>query len=89
MKTYEPWPFKQDGCFKAVKNLRPLEPGDFRPVLLLSVHGLRDDLCSVTDHKQGLTRSGGEWITSVDLENALVGNPAVKSSAVAALPYAK
>jgi fatty-acyl-CoA synthase len=31
-------------------------------------------------------KSGGEWISSVDLENALVGHPDVQEAAVIAVP---
>ncbi len=34
-------------------------------------------------------KSGGEWISSVDLENQIMGHPAVKEAAVIALPHPK
>src|SRR5207245_1369006 len=34
-------------------------------------------------------KSGGEWISSVDLENALMAHPAVAEAAVIAVPDAK
>jgi len=34
-------------------------------------------------------KSGGEWISSVDLENALMGHPAVREAAVIAVPHPK
>jgi len=43
----------------------------------------------ITDRTKDLIKSGGEWISSVDLENALVGHPAVKEAAVIAVPHAK
>jgi fatty-acyl-CoA synthase len=43
----------------------------------------------ITDRTKDLIKSGGEWISSVDLENALVGHPAVKEAAVVAIPHAK
>jgi fatty-acyl-CoA synthase len=43
----------------------------------------------ITDRTKDLIKSGGEWISSVDLENALVGHPAVKEAAVVAVPHAK
>jgi len=36
----------------------------------------------ITDRSKDLIKSGGEWISSVDLENALMGHPAVKEAAV-------
>jgi fatty-acyl-CoA synthase len=43
----------------------------------------------ITDRTKDLIKSGGEWISSVDLENALVGHPAVKEAAVVAIPHVK
>ncbi len=43
----------------------------------------------ITDRSKDLIKSGGEWISSVDLENALMGHPAVKEAAVIALPHEK
>ena len=38
----------------------------------------------ITDRTKDLIKSGGEWISSVDLENALMGHPAVAQAAVIA-----
>lgn len=43
----------------------------------------------ITDRTKDLIKSGGEWISSVDLENALMGHPAVAEAAVIAIPDAK
>jgi fatty-acyl-CoA synthase len=43
----------------------------------------------ITDRSKDLIKSGGEWISSVDLENALMGHPSVKEAAVIALPHPK
>jgi fatty-acyl-CoA synthase len=43
----------------------------------------------IADRTKDLIKSGGEWISSVDLENALMGHPAVKEAAVIAIPDAK
>jgi fatty-acyl-CoA synthase len=43
----------------------------------------------ITDRMKDLIKSGGEWISSVDLENALVGHPAVMEAAVVAVPHPK
>jgi fatty-acyl-CoA synthase len=43
----------------------------------------------ITDRAKDLIKSGGEWISSVDLENALMGHPAVKEAAVVGLPHPK
>ncbi|MBI5279475.1 MAG: long-chain-fatty-acid--CoA ligase [Burkholderiales bacterium] len=43
----------------------------------------------ITDRTKDLVKSGGEWISSVDLENALMGHPAVAEAAVIAIPDEK
>ena len=43
----------------------------------------------ITDRSKDVIKSGGEWISSVDLENAIMGHPAVKEAAVIALPHTK
>jgi fatty-acyl-CoA synthase len=43
----------------------------------------------ITDRMKDLIKSGGEWISSVDLENALVGHEAIKEAAVIAVPHPK
>ena len=40
----------------------------------------------ITDRTKDLIKSGGEWISSVDLENAIMGHPAVAEAAVIAIP---
>ena len=39
----------------------------------------------ITDRTKDLIKSGGEWISSVDLENALMAHPAVAEAAVIAI----
>jgi len=43
----------------------------------------------IKDRLKDLIKSGGEWISSVDLENALMGHPKVKEAAVVAIPHPK
>jgi fatty-acyl-CoA synthase len=43
----------------------------------------------ITDRVKDLIKSGGEWISSVDLENTLVGHEAIREAAVIAVPHAK
>ncbi|HUY18581.1 MAG TPA: long-chain fatty acid--CoA ligase [Candidatus Binataceae bacterium] len=40
----------------------------------------------ITDRTKDLIKSGGEWISSVDLENEIMGHPAVAEAAVIAVP---
>ena len=43
----------------------------------------------ISDRTKDLIKSGGEWISSVDLENALMAHAAVAEAAVIAIPDAK
>jgi fatty-acyl-CoA synthase len=43
----------------------------------------------LVDRTKDLVKSGGEWISSVDLENALMGQPGVAEAAVIAVPDQK
>jgi fatty-acyl-CoA synthase len=43
----------------------------------------------ITDRTKDLIKSGGEWISSVDLENALMAHPGVAEAAVIAIPDEK
>jgi fatty-acyl-CoA synthase len=48
-----------------------------------------DGYVKIADRTKDLIKSGGEWISSVDLENALMAHPAVKEAAVIAVPHPK
>ena len=43
----------------------------------------------ITDRAKDLVKSGGEWISSVDMENLLMGHPTVAEAAVIAVPDEK
>ncbi len=43
----------------------------------------------ITDRQKDVIKSGGEWISSVDLENAAIGYPGVKIAAVVGVPHPK
>jgi fatty-acyl-CoA synthase len=43
----------------------------------------------ITDRTKDLIKSGGEWISSVDMENLLMAHPAVFEAAVIAIPDPK
>jgi fatty-acyl-CoA synthase len=63
----------EDGWFKT---------GD---VVTIEPHGYIE----IQDRSKDLVKSGGEWISSVALENALMGHPAVAEAAVIAIPDEK
>ena len=43
----------------------------------------------IADRTKDLIKSGGEWISSVDLENALMAHAALAEAAVIAIPHDK
>jgi fatty-acyl-CoA synthase len=43
----------------------------------------------ITDRSKDVIKSGGEWISSIELENAAVGCPGVQEAAVIGLPHPK
>ena len=49
----------------------------------------KEGFIKITDRTKDLIKSGGEWISSVDLENALMSHDAVFEAAVIAIPHAK
>ena len=61
--------------------------GWFRTGDIASIHP--DGGIEIRDRSKDLIKSGGEWISSVALENALMGHPAVAEAAVIACAEAK
>ncbi len=59
-----------------------LRTGD---VATMDAHGT----VRITDRTKDLIKSGGEWISSVDLENALMAHPLIAEAAVIAIPNEK
>jgi fatty-acyl-CoA synthase len=48
-----------------------------------------DGTMQITDRSKDVIKSGGEWISSVDLENAAVGCPGVAEAAAIGVPHPK
>lgn len=48
-----------------------------------------DGYLTITDRVKDVIKSGGEWISSVDLENSLMGHPAVQEATVIGVPDEK
>jgi len=46
-----------------------------------------DGTLQLTDRTKDVIKSGGEWISSVELENAAVGHPAVAEAAAVGMPH--
>ena len=65
--------FTDDGWFKT-GDIATLDP---------------NGVMTIQDRAKDLVKSGGEWISSVALENALMGHPDVAEAAVIAVPHDK
>ncbi|MFX0183049.1 MAG: long-chain-fatty-acid--CoA ligase [Candidatus Hodarchaeota archaeon] len=65
--------FTEDGYFKS-GDAGTVDPGGF---------------LKITDRIKDLIKSGGEWISSVDMENTIVSHPAVLEAAVVGCPHPK
>jgi fatty-acyl-CoA synthase len=48
-----------------------------------------DGYMQITDRSKDVIKSGGEWISSIDLENAAVGHPKIQEAAVIAVYHPK
>jgi acyl-CoA synthetase (AMP-forming)/AMP-acid ligase II len=48
-----------------------------------------DGYLQITDRSKDVIKSGGEWISSIELENIAVGHPAVLEAAVIGVPHSK
>ncbi len=49
----------------------------------------KDGYMMITDRTKDVIKSGGEWISSIEIENLAVGHPAVAEAAVIAIPHPK
>ena len=72
--------FKLDGSSDSFT-----EDGWFRTGDVVTI--TRDGFMTITDRTKDLVRSGGEWISSVELENLLMAHPGVLEAAVIAVPH--
>ncbi|HEX7478116.1 MAG TPA: 3-(methylthio)propionyl-CoA ligase [Polyangiales bacterium] len=48
-----------------------------------------DGFMQITDRAKDVIKSGGEWISSIEVENVAVGHPSVAEAAVIGLPHPK
>ncbi len=49
----------------------------------------QDGFMQITDRSKDVIKSGGEWISSIDLENLAVAHPAIQQAAVIGIPHPK
>jgi fatty-acyl-CoA synthase len=79
-----PWVARQYYNVEGPDN-RFSEDGWFRTGDVVLIHP--DGCVELTDRTKDLVKSGGEWISSVSLECALMAHPAVAEAAVIAVPH--
>ena len=48
-----------------------------------------DGYMTITDRSKDVIKSGGEWISSIEIENIAVGHPAIAEAAVIGVPHPK
>jgi fatty-acyl-CoA synthase len=48
-----------------------------------------DGFMQITDRSKDVIKSGGEWISSIDIENVAMGHPAVAMAACIGVPHPK
>ncbi len=63
------------------------DDGWFRTGDVVSIHP--DSFIQIKDRSKDVIKSGGEWISSVEIENALMGHPAIAEAAVIGVPHEK
>jgi len=68
---YDPGKLTEDGWFRT-GDVAKIDP---------------DGHIMIVDRTKDVIKSGGEWISSVDLENAIMGHPKVLEAAVIGLPH--
>jgi fatty-acyl-CoA synthase len=69
------------------ESARWTDDGWFKTGDVVTIDG--DGFVKITDRTKDLIKSGGEWISSVDVENALMGHPSVKEACVVAVFHPK
>jgi fatty-acyl-CoA synthase len=80
-------PWVASSYFKVSEGDRWTEDGWFRTGDVATIDP--EGYIKITDRTKDLIKSGGEWISSVDLEGALMGHEAVQEAAVIAIPDPK
>ncbi len=80
-------PWITSGYFKG-EGGDPLRPGGWFPTGDVATLD-PDGYMQITDRSKDVIKSGGEWISSIDLENAAMAHPAVAEAAVIGIRHPK
>ena len=80
-------PWITAGYYDDDRNAESFDDGWFRTgdVVTIDAHGY----VRITDRAKDVIKTGGEWISSVELENTIMGHPDVAEAAVIGLPHPK
>jgi len=85
LKVRGPWVC--DGYFRHEGSQAHAEPGWFDTGDIATIDSL--GYVQIVDRAKDVIKTGGEWISSIDLENVALGHPAVREAAAIARPHAK
>ena len=85
LKVRGPW--IASGYFRSDDDAAHAEPGWFETGDVATIDA--DGFMHIVDRSKDVIKSGGEWISSIELENLAVAHPAVREAAVIARPDAR
>ena len=80
-------PWIAAGYYKDGRSAACFEDGWFKTGDIVNIDP--EGFIQIADRSKDLIKSGGEWISSVDLENQLMAHPKVQEAAVVAVPHPK
>ncbi len=80
-----PWVIRE--YYGIPKNDESFRDGWFRTGDVATIN--QDGYVHIVDRTKDLIKSGGEWISSIELESAIMGHPAVLEAAVVSVPHDK
>jgi len=80
-------PWVIDSYYNDERSQESFQDGWFRTGDVVTIDS--DGFMQIVDRTKDLVKSGGEWISSQDLENAIMANPKVLEAAVIAVPHPK
>ena len=80
-------PWVAAGYYRDERGALSFEDGWFRTGDIVNIDP--EGFIQIADRSKDLIKSGGEWISSVDLENQLMAHPKVQEAAVIAVPHPK
>lgn len=80
-------PWVTSGYYNDARGAEAFADGWFRTGDVVTVD--EEGCIQIMDRTKDLVKSGGEWISSVDLENAIMAHPKVLEACVIAVPHEK